>query len=130
MKSARIMFGYAAFLVICGLIAFFMAPPDAKATTALLVPCIAAGLMVVFASMASAFYRNRVVGMVGIHVGMALPILFAGAFGYRAYNTFTSGVEEKQYLAIILSVMAIGSVLAFIAILLTRPPKVMRGAAP
>jgi hypothetical protein len=126
MKSARIMFAYAGFLIACGLVAYFMAPAGANATTALIVPSVAAGLMIVFGAMASAFPRNRTVGMVGIHVGMVLPILFAAAFGYRAVNTFKGGDESKQYLAWILTVMATASLAAFVAILSARPAKQMR----
>lgn len=119
MKSSRLMFAYAAFLVICGAIAFFMAPANTNAATALIVPSIAAALMVVFATMAARLPRNRTVGMVGIHVGLVLPVLFAVAFAARAYGAFSK--PEKRYLAIILTVMAIGSVIAFVLILLTRP---------
>jgi hypothetical protein len=127
MKSAKWMFGYAAFLMACGLVAYFMAPPDVNATTALIVPSIAAGLMVVFGAMAAAFNRNRTVGMIGIHAGLVLPLVFAAAFAYRAYSTFSSGGDAKRYLAIILTVMAVGSVVAFLAILSARPPKEARG---
>lgn len=126
MKSARWMFAYAAFLFGCGLVAYFMAPPDANATTALVVPSIAAGLMVVFGGMAAAFHRHRTTGMIGIHVGLVLPLLFAAAFGYRAASTFANGGSEKQYLAVILTIMAAGSVVAFFVVLRTRPPKQAR----
>jgi hypothetical protein len=126
MKSARIMFAYAGFLIACGLVAYFMAPPGVNATTALLVPGLAAILMIVFGAMANMFPRNRNVGMVGVHVGLVLPLLFALAFGFRAYNTFRGGDESKQYLGWILSVMAAASVAAFLAVLTTRPAKNMR----
>jgi hypothetical protein len=113
------MFAYAVFLVICGAIAFFMAPANTKAATALIVPSVAAALMVVFATMAAKLPRNRTVGMIGVHVGLVLPLLFAVAFAARAYGAF--GNPDKRYLAIILTVMAIGSVIAFVLILLARP---------
>lgn len=127
MKSARIMFAYAGFLIACGLAAYFMAPPGANATTALIVPSIAAGLMIVFGALANMYARHRQVGMVGIHVGLVLPLIFTIAFGYRAFNTFRGGDADKQYLAWILSVMTVASIVAFVAILSTRPAKEMRG---
>jgi len=126
MKSARIMFVYAVFLAACGVVAFVMAPPGAHATTALLVPGVAAALMVISGLMANAFHRNRTIGMIGIHVGLVLPLVFAIAFGYCAYNTFAHGGDEKRYLAWILSVLAAGSIVALIAIALKRPPKEKR----
>src|SRR5262245_2226093 len=126
MKSSRIMFFYAGFLLACGLIAYFRAPPDAKAMTALIVPSAAAVLMVVCGAMARALARNRTVGMIGIHVGLVLPLIFAIAFGMRAYKTFDSGGDQKRYLAYILAAMTLGSIAAFIAILITRPPASQR----
>ena len=119
MKSPRLMFAYAVFLVICGFTAYFMAPAGAKAGTALVVSSATAAVMVICGSMAGALNRNRVVGMIGIHAGLVLPLVFALLFGMRAYAAF--GNPEKRYLAIILTVMAIGSVIAFVLILLTRP---------
>lgn len=119
MKSSRLMLAYAAFLVICGAIAFFMAPPNAKASTALIVSAGTATLMVICAAMAASLQRKRTLGMIGIHVGLVLPLVFAILFGVRGYGAFSN--PEKRYLAIILTVMAIGSVIAFVLILLTRP---------
>jgi uncharacterized membrane protein len=126
MKSPRLMFAYAGFLVACGAVAYFMAPAGAKAGTALIVSSGAAALMVICASMAGAIHRNPTVGMIGIHTGLVLPLVFAALFAFRAYSTFANGGEAKRYLAVILSIMAIGSVVAFIAILASRPPKAAR----
>ncbi|MCI0365575.1 MAG: hypothetical protein L0219_17060, partial [Phycisphaerales bacterium] len=82
--------------------------------------------MIVCGVMANALGRNRIVGMIGIHAGLVLPLLFTIAFGLRAYKTFDSGGDEKRYLAYILSAMTIGSIAAFFAILATRPPKAQR----
>ena len=83
--------------------------------------------MIVFGAMANSFPRNRKIGMLGIHIGMGLPVAFAVAFGIRAYSTFKGGGEAKQYLAWILTIMTLASIAAFIAILSTRPAKEMRG---
>lgn len=126
MKSARIMMVYAAFMVVCGLVAFFRAPPGSNAATALVVPSIAAFLMVVCGVMAASFHRSRTVGMIGIHAGLVLPILFAIAFGMRAWKTFDTGGMDKRYLAYTLAALTLGSVVAFLLILKTRPSKQMR----
>ena len=126
MKSARIMFAYAGFLIACGLAAYFMAPPGANAKTALFVSGGSAVVMIVLGIMANSFPRNRKVGLLGIHIGMGLPVAFTVVFGMRAYNTFKGPDESKQYLAWILTLMAAASIAAFIAILSTRPSKDMR----
>lgn len=126
MKSPKIMFGYAGFLVACGLVAYVMASAQAKAATALIIPLIAAVLMILCGALASALHRNRTAGMIGIHAGLILPLLFAVAFGLRAFKTFDSGGLEKRYLAYILVVMTLGSLVAFVALLSTRPSKVQR----
>ena len=121
MKARAILLGYAAFLAICGFVAFAMSGFAANARTALIVGCGTAVVIAICGVMAGMIHRNRTAGMIGIHVGLVLPLLFAGAFGFRAYSTFNGGVPEKRYLAIILSVMAVGSILAFIAMLMMRP---------
>ena len=82
--------------------------------------------MIVLGIMANSFPRNRKVGLLGIHIGMGLPVAFAVVFGMRAYNTFKGPDESKQYLVWILTLMAAASIAAFIAILSTRPSKDMR----
>ena len=126
MKSPRLMYAYAVFLVVCGLVAYFMAPSGAGAGTALIVPSIAAALVVICAAMAGSLHRNRKLGMIGIHVGLVLPLLFAAAFAHRAYKAFGGGAG-KHYLFVILVIMAVGSVIAFVGLLMTRPKPEQRG---
>jgi uncharacterized membrane protein len=120
------MFLYAAFLLLCGLIAFAWSGFAANAKTALIVGGATAVVMALCAWLASMLHRNRAAGMIGVHAGLILPLVFAALFGWRAFKTFTGGDASKQYLAVILSIMAVGSVIAFIAILKTRPPASQR----
>jgi len=158
-RAVLTMIGYAVFLVAGGLIAFLMAPPNANATTALLVPSIAAGLMLVSAVLASLLHRSKPAGMIGIHAGLVLPLIFALGIGQRALATWSAvgdyrdqreayeaaepqpesfeafleaRVEagtvpedvpdhDKAYLAVILTVLALGSVGAFALLLVQRP---------
>jgi hypothetical protein len=120
MKSPRIMYAYAVFLVVCGVIAFAMARQGSNPATALVVSSITAAVMVICAAMAGAIHRNRTVGMIGIHAGLILPVIYGALFAMRAYKAF-GGDESKRYLAIILAIMAVGSVIAFLALLATRP---------
>ena len=127
MKSPQLMFVYALFLVICGVAAFGLSGFDwTHAKTALIVSVATAAVMALCGALASMYPRNRSLAMIGIHAGLVLPLLFAGLFGWRAYKTFSTGGEAKLYLAIVLTVMAAGSLIAFIAIAKTRPSLVSR----
>lgn len=126
MKSPMIMFGYAAFLFACGLTAFAMAGFESRAKTALIVGASTAAIMVICGLLARMIHARRGLGMIGIHAGLVLPLLFAALLGWRAYKTFAHGGDEKRYLAVILTIMVAASVAAFVAILLTRPPKAQR----
>ena len=162
-RAALTMIGYAVFLVAGGLIAFLLAPEGADATTALLVPSIAAALMLGSAALASLMRRSKAAGMIGIHAGLVLPLIFALGIGQRALATWSAvgdyrdqreayeaaeprpesfgdyleaqGVAgevpeyDKSYLAIILTVLALGSVGAFVLLLLKRPKPGDRGDA-
>jgi hypothetical protein len=125
MKSPTIMFMYAIFLAACGFIAFAMAGFAANARTALIVGFGTAIVMVICALLAGIIHRNRAAGMIGIHAGLILPLIFAGLFGWRAWQAYAD--PAKLYLAVILAIMAVGSVIAFAMILRTRPTAAMRG---
>ncbi|MHC4415014.1 MAG: hypothetical protein ACYS0G_07010 [Planctomycetota bacterium] len=127
MKSHLIMFLYAIFLLACGLVAYFMAPEGAKASTALLVSGGTAAVMVACGVMARLIGRNRPVGIVGSHAGLILPLIFAVLFGVRAIAAFRADTD-KLYLAVTLSIMTAGSLAAFAAILATRPKADRRAA--
>ncbi|MEM7754848.1 MAG: hypothetical protein AAF297_04330 [Planctomycetota bacterium] len=75
---------YALVLLDAGIAAYLLAPARTNATTALIVPAACATLVLLCAGASAMFARNRAVGMVGIHVGLVLPILFAAAFASRA----------------------------------------------
>lgn len=75
---------YAAGMLVGGGAAFLLAPANANAATALLVPGIAAALMALSAMGAAMLPRNRKLGMIGIHIGLVLPIIFAAGMVPRA----------------------------------------------
>lgn len=126
MKSPKIMYGYAAFLVICGFVAFAWSgfAPDAK--TALIAPAGMGALMVVLGLMAGRVETSRTIGMIGIHAGMVLPLALGGMFIWLGYKRFTAE-EPVVYLATIFAVMAVGSFIAFFMILKARPKPEDRG---
>jgi hypothetical protein len=120
MKSPRIMFFYAGFLFACGIIAFLMAADRTRAMTALYMTGAAALLMIVCGVFARLINVRRAVAMAAIHIGMVLPVIYGIAFSMLAYRRFTTQ-PPTTYLAVIFTIMAIASVIAFIAILRTRP---------
>ena len=125
MKPSAILYLYAAFLAICGFAAFAMSGFAANARTALVVGFGTAVVMIIFGFLAGMKHKNRAAGMIGIHVGLLLPLVFAVLFGWRAYKAYAD--PAKLYLAIILAIMALGSVVVFGLLLSARPKPEMRG---
>lgn len=95
MKAAALMVGYAVLMLAGGTWAYASAPPGANAATALIVPAAVAVVMLVCAAMAALLARQRTVGMIGIHLGLVLPLLFAGAIGWRA-SAATQAVQDYR----------------------------------
>ncbi|MEL6330673.1 MAG: hypothetical protein AAFR38_13535 [Planctomycetota bacterium] len=99
-KAAGAMIGYAVLMLGGGGAAYAMAPAGANATTALIVPGIAAGLMVLCAVMTLLLRASKPVGMIGIHLGLILPLVFAGGIIPRAFaakgavDSYNAVVEE------------------------------------
>lgn len=125
LRSPRVLFAYAGFLVLAGLVAFaFSGFSFEHGKTALIVPSACAVLIAICGLMAKALPTNRPVGMIGIHLGLGLPLVFAALIGYRAFAAWqkVGTPDGKTYLAVILSVIAVGSLVAFVAVLRTRPP--------
>jgi hypothetical protein len=92
--AASAMFFYAMLMVGAGVTAFALAPETANAKTALIVPVACAGAMVLCAILSLQIERAKVLGMIGIHMGLIFPILFAGVIGFRAVAT---GEKVAQY---------------------------------
>lgn len=156
-KAALLMFVYAIGLLVIGWLTMVVAPPGAKAITAIIAPGAMAVLMIVCAVATLMIGSNRAVGMAGIHVGLVLPLLFAivvgttrlpksldAAFEFkRAIDSSASGVivtksaqegepHPKGYQAVGMGGMVALSGFAFVALLMQRPkvPKREPHAAP
>ena len=57
--------------------------------------------------------------MVGVHLGLLLPLVLAPLFAWRAHKA----AETKPYLVVILGLLALASVGAFAAMLSMKPKK-------
>ena len=122
---ANAMFGYALVMLIAGMVAFGLAPVGSNALTALIVPSVCGLLMVGCGLMARVIGTKYVVGMIGIHLGLVLPIVFAAMTAFRAMKV---DAPEKAYLRNTLWFLAVASVIAFFVILSRRPAKDQRGS--
>lgn len=141
---------YAIFLLACGVAAFAISGFDAKAKTALIAGGGAAAVMAGCAFMAAQFHRSRAVGMVGIHLGLVVPLILAVIFiwrGLEAFAAYKAGVPplaplvsahnalpgsvqiavRPLYLPVILSLMSLASAAVFGVLVMTRPPAGERG---
>jgi hypothetical protein len=105
LKAATMMIVYAAALLLVGVITFMVAPPGSHPLTALLIPGVCAALMVacaVLTIMGAGQARNgRGVGkqgMLGVHLGILLPLLFTLAFLIRAIPATNAYLEVKSAL--------------------------------
>lgn len=97
-KAAAMLVVYAALVVVLGALAYASAPEGANKATALIVPVAIAVFALAFAVMALAIHKNRMLGMIGIHAGLVLPLLVALAVGHRAYKAqeATSAYAQAQ----------------------------------
>lgn len=85
-----IMFLYAALMLTFGVLAYLIAPPGANATTAIIATGACAAIMVAMGVMSLMIKTKRKVGMIGIHLGLVLPLVFAGVFLTRAGSNYRS----------------------------------------
>ncbi|GAB5497043.1 MAG: hypothetical protein Phyf2KO_21230 [Phycisphaerales bacterium] len=102
-RVATIMFLYAALMVSFGVLAYLIAPAGANATTAIIATGACAAIMVAMGVMSLMINKKRKVGMIGIHLGLILPLVFAGVFLMRAGSNYRSsgvyGYFEDAYQA-------------------------------
>lgn len=84
-KAVAILVLYAVLVVALGILAYSDAPEGANAATALIVPIAVAVVSLGCAVMALLIHKQRTVGMIGIHLGIVIPLLVAIAVSHRAY---------------------------------------------
>lgn len=91
------MFLYAALMLAFGILAYLIAPPGANATTAIIATGACALIMVAMGIMTLMIKTKRTVGMVGVHLGLILPLVFAGVFLMRAGTNFRSSGVYRYF---------------------------------
>lgn len=142
-KAATVMVVYALVLIGVGALTFHVSPPGSKAITAIVIPGAIGVASIVCAVLTVLGKRDRKLGMIGVHVGLILPVIAAiGTFARLggsvasadAYNAtlrtpqsvlvdIDSGKPTKNtaYQAVGIGASGAISVLAFVALLLHRP---------
>ena len=142
-KAATVMVVYALALVGVGFLTFHVSPPGSKALTAVLIPGAIGAASIACAVLTLMGKRDRRLGMIGVHVGLLLPVIGAiGTFARLggsvasadAYNAtlrtpqsvlvdVDSGKPAKNtaYQAVGIGASGAISVLAFVSLVLHRP---------
>lgn len=96
LKAAIVLFVYAAVLIGMGVLAYLLSPEGANAATALAIPGVA-GLLTLIAGVLCLLGNKP--AMIGVHVGLVLPVLFAAGFAFRALPATQAHLEAKAELA-------------------------------
>lgn len=104
-KAALTMVLYAIAMLVVGVVAYLVAPSGASAATALISPAICGGLMMtcaVLTILGAASGRDgkgiSKLGVVGVHLGILLPLLFTLAFTFRALPATGAYLDAKRAL--------------------------------
>jgi len=100
MKSVVLMFIYALVLLFGGYTAFILAPQGATRVTAILIPGVAAALMIVAGVLVLRAKKSTGLARIGMLLGVALPILFGGAFAMRALSSTGASTDFRNDLAL------------------------------
>lgn len=138
---------FAATLVVLGILGYALAWSESTATggggdtenataaapsiTPLVFTLGPAAIMAVMAFMSRRIEHSKAVGMIGIHLGMLLPLAFAIAYAVVGWSRFTKWQAGEKPLASVLLFLAmvLSSLVATAAIIAARPAKADRGAA-
>jgi len=103
---SKTIYSYAGFLLLCGVLGFAMAGFDSKAKSSLF---MGGGSAAAVAACAYLIRNQQLrVAEKAFKAAIALPIIFAGTFVWRASKIVDA--PHKQYLFYLLSFMALGSV--------------------
>jgi hypothetical protein len=120
---------FAVALLGAGLVAFRFTDPQKSGVSNALLPLLLSGAMATCSVMSLWIKRDRLIGMIGIHAGLAVPLISAIALFIRGYDLqATEGLASPQ--VVICGIAGVLGVFVFTAMLRTRPPKEARDATP
>ena len=91
-------------------------------------PLILSGALAASSVMALWIRKDRLIGMIGIHLGLVIPLIGALALAWRGWERLqVDGIGSPQ--VILLGISAVLGAFVFAAMLGTRPPKEVRGTS-
>ena len=118
---------YAAALFGAGMVAWRFTDPQKSGIANAALPLLLATALVICSVMALWIRRDRLIGMIGIHAGLAIPLVSAIALVWRGWERMrVDGIGSPQ--VILLGISGVLGAFVFAAMLRTRPPKEERGA--
>ena len=122
-------FVYAAALLGTALVAWRFSDLQKSGLANAALPLLLSGALVACCVMALWIRKDRLIGMIGIHLGLVIPLVAAVALAWRAWERLQiDGIGSPQ--VILLGISAVLGGFVFAAMLRTRPPKEERGVEP
>ena len=120
---------YAAALLGAALVAWRFTDPQKSGLANAALPLILSGALAACSVMALWIRKDRLIGMIGIHLGLAIPMIAAIALAWRAWERLqVDGIGSPQ--VILLGISSVLGAFVFAAMLRTRPPKAERTVTP
>lgn len=119
---------YAAALVGAGMVAWRFTDPQKSGLENAALPLLLAVALGICSVMSLWIRKDRLIGMIGIHVGLLIPVVAAVALIWRGWERMrVDGIGSPQ--VILLGISGVLGGFVFAAMLRTRPPKEARAAA-
>lgn len=120
---------YAVALLGASLVAWRFTDPQKSGLANAALPLVLSAALAVCSVMALWIRKDRLIGMIGIHAGLVIPLVAAIALVWRGWERMqVDGIGSPQ--VILLGISGVLGAFVFAAMLRTRPPKEERVATP
>ena len=120
---------YAVALLGASLVAWRFTDPQKSGLANAALPLVLSAALAVCSVMALWIRKDRLIGMIGIHAGLVIPLVAAIALVWRGWERMqVDGIGSPQ--VILLGISGVLGAFVFAAMLRTRPPKEARGEVP
>ena len=116
---------YSASLFGGGMVAWRFTDPQKSGIENAALPLLLAATLAICSLMSLWIRKDRLIGMIGIHLGLVIPLIGALALAWRGWERLqVDGIGSPQ--VILLGISAVLGAFVFAAMLRTRPPKEAR----